>query len=309
MSAAHPNHLDRYLLRGEDIVVAVHRHWATVLGPVALAFAGIVAAFVVSITVTPRMPQIADLPWWLAFALIGRAAFYVWEWRREWFVATDRRLLLIYGFIVRKVDMMPLGKVTDMTYHRTVPGRLLGYGTFVLESAGQDQALSRLEFMPHPDSTYTAIIAQIFHRDGDAEVEPEVTGEVEELVQERARGRVGRQGRALFTQLSRVVTGRREFENAPGPVQQRRGLSRPAGASPGTGPHLAIRGRSPQLPVGPLRSRGSDGIASQDEDTAAYELGGLSRHGGHTLYDSDVDGTHEPDYGSYGDDPTAWPRR
>jgi len=39
---------------------------------------------------------------------------------------------------------MPVGKVTDSTYQRIVSGRS-GYGTLVVESAGQIQALNRIE--------------------------------------------------------------------------------------------------------------------------------------------------------------------
>ena len=55
--------------------------------------------------------------WW------GAAGWLVWRvlnWRRDWFVATDKRFLLFFGFIRRKVAMMPLLKVTDMTYDRSL---------------------------------------------------------------------------------------------------------------------------------------------------------------------------------------------
>ena len=58
--------------------------------------------------------------------------------------------------------MMPFIKVTDMSYHRTVPGRIFGYGEFILESAGQEQALRKVEWVPHPDATYRIICAEIF---------------------------------------------------------------------------------------------------------------------------------------------------
>ena len=49
--------------------------------------------------------------WWAAgLWLLWR----VLNWRRDWFVATDKRFLLFYGFIRRKVAMMPLLKVTDV---------------------------------------------------------------------------------------------------------------------------------------------------------------------------------------------------
>ena len=63
--------------------------------------------------------------------------------------------------------MMPLAKVTDMSYNRSPLGRLLGYGTFVMESAGQDQALHRVEWVPDPDQTYRAICAEIFGVDDE----------------------------------------------------------------------------------------------------------------------------------------------
>ena len=86
---------------------------------------------------------------------------------------TDQRLLLIYGFIIRKVDMLPLSKVTDMTFRRSIVGRLLGYGTFVLESAGQDQALSDVHFIPDPNDTYLRIVATIFKTGGEDDGVPD----------------------------------------------------------------------------------------------------------------------------------------
>jgi hypothetical protein len=77
-------------------------------------------------------------------------------------VATDKRFLLFYGFISRRVAMMPLLKVTDMTYDRSILGRILGYGKFVLESAGQDQALSTIDHVPDADTHYHAICTQLF---------------------------------------------------------------------------------------------------------------------------------------------------
>ena len=60
--------------------------------------------------------------------------------------------------------MMPLRKVTDMTYERSVLGRLLGYGEFIMESAGQDQALSRVPYLPRPDSLYLEVSQLLFGR-------------------------------------------------------------------------------------------------------------------------------------------------
>ncbi len=175
--------LDRYLLDGERLVTAVHQHWGKVAEPVGSVVVGLVVALWVDAHVTPSLAVVATVVWWAWFALVLRMLYLVAEWRHDWFVATDKRLLLFYGFITRKVSMMPLMKVTDMSYERSVPGRILGYGRFVMESAGQDQALREVNWVPEPDLHYRSICAQIFgvadhlaDAQGDPWVEPQLPG-------------------------------------------------------------------------------------------------------------------------------------
>jgi membrane protein YdbS with pleckstrin-like domain len=162
--AALPPHrgLVRYLLDGEQIVVAAHQHWAKVAEPVASAAAGLVLALAVDSFLPASLGFVANVFWWAWFGLVGRAIWKVLERRHDWLVATDKRLILTYGLITRKVAMMPLTKVTDMSYNRSPLGRLLGYGTFVMESAGQDQALHTVGWVADPDHTYRAMCAEIF---------------------------------------------------------------------------------------------------------------------------------------------------
>jgi hypothetical protein len=58
--------------------------------------------------------------------------------------------------------MMPLIKVTDMSYSRPPVGRLLGYGEIVIESAGHDQALRRIRHLPRPDALYLEVCELLF---------------------------------------------------------------------------------------------------------------------------------------------------
>ncbi|GAB78514.1 PH domain-containing protein [Austwickia chelonae] len=161
-----PRTVARYLVDDELCVVATRRHWVVLVEPWLSAVAAfLVVAWLAFEVVDPRPGRLVDVLWWVWFAVVGRALWLSWDRHRTWFVATDRRLLLIYGVVVRRVAMMPLAKVTDMSYHRTPVGWLLGFGDFVLESAGQDQALHRIRFVPRPDSTYRAIVDEIFHRD------------------------------------------------------------------------------------------------------------------------------------------------
>ena len=59
---------------------------------------------------------------------------------------TDKRLMWDRGIIAQELGMMPLTKVTDLTFQRTLGGRILGYGTVIAESAGQNQAFERINY-------------------------------------------------------------------------------------------------------------------------------------------------------------------
>jgi hypothetical protein len=41
-------------------------------------------------------------------------------------------------------------------------GRILGYGKFILESAGQDQALTNVDYLPYPEQLYLEVCGLIF---------------------------------------------------------------------------------------------------------------------------------------------------
>jgi len=158
---------DRYLLDGERVVVALHRHWAMVARPVACAVVGLVFAVWVDVITPAGAKVVSTAVWWLWLAVVAWTVWQLVGWRREWFLATDKRLILTQGLIAKRVAMMPLTKVTDLSYVRSIPGRVVGYGQFVLESAGQDQALREVSWIPQPDQTYRAICTEIFGSSDD----------------------------------------------------------------------------------------------------------------------------------------------
>jgi len=157
--------LGRYVLDGEQTLTAVHQHWAKVAEPVVSVVGGLVLVVALDSWLPAALGLVANLLWWAWFIVILRAIWKILEWRHDWFVATDKRLILTTGLITHKVAMMPLAKVTDMSYNRSPLGRLLGYGTFVMESAGQDQALHSVHWVADPDHTYRVICAEIFQVD------------------------------------------------------------------------------------------------------------------------------------------------
>jgi hypothetical protein len=83
--------------------------------------------------------------------VIAWALTQIAEWTARIFVLTNKRIVVIEGLIAKTVRTMPIGKLTDMAYKQTGTGKALGYGLFDVESAGQDQPLKLINFVPEPD--------------------------------------------------------------------------------------------------------------------------------------------------------------
>jgi len=158
-----PASVNRYLLPHERQVISVHEHPAVLIGPIALVLLGLaIAGFVSNSGVTHGNSTAILIIWGLWVLLLLWLGVKIWDWAVNYFVVTSHRLLLAQGVIVRKVGMLPLAKVTDMSFQRSTIGRILGYGEFIVESAGQDQALRNVKFIPYPEQLYLEVCGLIF---------------------------------------------------------------------------------------------------------------------------------------------------
>ena len=158
----------RYLAHGEELALEVRRHIAVLLGPFFLAIGGIVAASALGAIASPREGS-AFLDQVVGVAVIGLVLWFIWRlltWYYDRILVTDQRIFEIRGVFTRSVASMPLAKVTDMVYHRSFGGLLLGYGELRLESAGQEQGLSRIHHLPDPDHFYRTITTLVSDRNG-----------------------------------------------------------------------------------------------------------------------------------------------
>ena len=147
-----PREVDKYLLlhEREHQVITVRMHPAVLLSPVAIALAGLIAAVVLNGSILKAQHVLMAIIWIGWIILFLRALVLAATWSIEYFVVTSQRMILTSGLLTRKVAMMPLNKVTDMSFQRSLGGRLFGYGEFILESAGQDQALRNVAVHPLP---------------------------------------------------------------------------------------------------------------------------------------------------------------
>ena len=156
-----PREIDEYILPTERRVIRVRQHWSVLLGQMtqtALALGLLVAIQ----RYVPASLVLDNLTWYAGLVVVVRLTIIVMLWWVERIVITDKRVMLSSGIITHNIGMMPLGKVTDLTFQRTMTGRLMGYGTMIIESAGQIQALNRIDFMPRPEEIYEALAELIF---------------------------------------------------------------------------------------------------------------------------------------------------
>lgn len=162
-----PAEVNKYLLPHEHQVITVRKHPAVLIRPITFVVVGLIIAGLLT-QVIGRHNGIALLVIWLGWlVLLGYLFVQALEWWLSYFVVTSQRMLQTGGLITRRINMMPLVKVTDMSFQRSFQGRLLGYGTFILESAGQDQALRVVDHLPYPEQLYLEVCGLIFPGSAD----------------------------------------------------------------------------------------------------------------------------------------------
>jgi uncharacterized membrane protein YdbT with pleckstrin-like domain len=156
-----PRDIDEYLLPTERRVIRVRQHFASILNDV-LTTSLFLLLVVVAQGYLPPSVLVDNITFYLGLVAVVRFTVLTILWWIERIVITDKRVMLAQGFLVHKIAMMPLTKVTDLTFERSIRGRLLGYGTLIVESAGQIQALNRIDYIPRPEEVYEALSELVF---------------------------------------------------------------------------------------------------------------------------------------------------
>ena len=171
----------RYLFPTERFRGEWRRHLIHLSNPVAIAVLATIGLGLLGGYVATRADQ--DLPGlgWVAplivliwLLVMGWVGWRVAEWHYDRFILTNKRVMKVSGIITRDVAMMPLLRVTDMKYEQTPLARMLNYGTFVLESAGQDQALREVPHLPNPNELYLRVVEEMYEpQEVEARVGPD----------------------------------------------------------------------------------------------------------------------------------------
>jgi uncharacterized membrane protein YdbT with pleckstrin-like domain len=126
------------LLPGESLELKARQHWIVMVRPLLLPIALVVLAVVADFLPNYRSDFFPKVVWTLAaLALLGLCLIAVWvRWNSKSFTITDRRVILETGVFSRSSKVIALDRVQDIATNQSLLGRMLGYGSIEIDSAG-----------------------------------------------------------------------------------------------------------------------------------------------------------------------------
>jgi membrane protein YdbS with pleckstrin-like domain len=156
----------RYLFSTERFVGEWRRHWTLLWREIfAITAATFLLGYVAGVAGTSMFVGIVAVVW---VAVLLWVLWQVGDWYFDRFVLTSKRVMVVSGMVTRKIAMMPLARVTDMAYKQGPIGRMMNFGTFVIESAGQDQALREVVHLPDPRALYLLMVEEMYDPEAKA---------------------------------------------------------------------------------------------------------------------------------------------
>jgi uncharacterized membrane protein YdbT with pleckstrin-like domain len=139
------------LSEGERLVLKLHPHWKTILRPL-LILAATVLALLFLLLLVPAVRDAAGGRLALGAGALVIVIFFVavplLRWRTTSYELTNRRLRLRAGVISRTGRDFPLTRISDVSFAQGLLDRVLGCGRLVVESPGEHGQLVLTE-IPH----------------------------------------------------------------------------------------------------------------------------------------------------------------
>ncbi|MGS0686147.1 PH domain-containing protein [Nakamurella sp. GG22] len=136
---------DNLLVTGERVIVNKRPHWKVLILPTILFIVIIGAGAALGAWINSRDMENATWVYWaiVAVAVVALVILVVVpfvRWRTEHFVITNHHVFFRTGLLSRREHQIPLGQIANMETEVTFWGRLMGYGSLIVESSA-DQPL------------------------------------------------------------------------------------------------------------------------------------------------------------------------
>jgi hypothetical protein len=150
-----PASVHRYLLPHEQQVITVRRHPSFLSSRVASAVGGLAVADFAPAIVRGQQ-SLVFLIWALVALLFLDLIMAMARWSNGYVVITNQRLLICSGLFGRNVDDTPLDELRGIGLHRSVPARLFGWGSLVL------QGRPVVDYIPYPEQLYLELKSMMY---------------------------------------------------------------------------------------------------------------------------------------------------
>jgi uncharacterized membrane protein YdbT with pleckstrin-like domain len=131
---------DPTLTEDEHLVLRLHPHWKTLIGPVSVAVLVVAVALIAEVVIPSNSAAAVER---LVVAAVAILAVMLWliapvlRWRTTIYELTTRRLRVRSGIVTRRGRDIPLARINDVSFEKGLLDRLLGSGRLVVESAGE----------------------------------------------------------------------------------------------------------------------------------------------------------------------------
>ena len=131
---------DPTLTDDEHLVLRLHPHWKTLIGPLLVAVIVVAAALIAEVLIPSNSAAAVER---LVVAAVAILAVMLWlivpvlRWRTTTYELTTRRLRVRSGIVTRRGRDIPLARINDVSFEKGLLDRLLGSGRLVVESAGE----------------------------------------------------------------------------------------------------------------------------------------------------------------------------
>jgi uncharacterized membrane protein YdbT with pleckstrin-like domain len=141
--------VERHLIRseGEVIIDEVRRHWVVYEMPIFEVMISILLLAAMLFGPLGSAPVLLVI----VVVLLAHAGWKSLNEHRDRFVVTNMRVIRIKGVLAQSIATTPIMRILDVTVHKTIAGRLYGYGHFVFESAAQEQGFREIRYVSRPD--------------------------------------------------------------------------------------------------------------------------------------------------------------
>jgi uncharacterized membrane protein YdbT with pleckstrin-like domain len=182
----------RLLADDEKLVLVLRRHLKVLFVPIVIFV--VVAAVIGASLLIPAQPWASIVVGALgALVLIRWALWPLVVWANTTYVITTRRLIIRTGVFNRSGHDMPLSRLNDVSFSHNLLERMLGCGTLVVESAGEQGQL-KLEDVPKVE-----LVQHTLHRlsddlrgvHGADDVDPGLARSLDDAFDDEYRGPAG----------------------------------------------------------------------------------------------------------------------